>query len=627
MTTFKPTKSKSNCMKKLCNTAISIAPICLFFTLASLQQVRGQTTMFRGLADHNYSMTSNSAMAFNSVAWKFNAEAPIRSTVAVGGNAIFFGSSKGVFYCLNKSTGKTSWTFNTGFAIHSSAALDNGDVFFSDNKQSLYSLNANTGKVNWQINLGVSKSYDWAYDYYYSSPTVAAGQLFIGSKDGCLYDVDELTGKVKWKFRTGGIVRSSPAVADNTVYVGDTEGSVFAINIRDGKENWRFQTNGNSLKNEEFGFDRRAIIASPMVSGNKVIVGSRDGFLYAIDKVQGNKLWEVDHQESWIISSAAVKDGIVVAGTSDGHFVEGLDLNSGKQLWKFHTTAPVWSSPCIYGDQVYIGSFGQGILYCLDLKTGAMIDSFLTGGLTLSSPVISRSMLYIGTDNGYLYALKPDGFNRTLPPTAKRYVFWEAGRSYYRYGTDIRIKRYLSENGYLLLDRTGLVTLFRNKDSAINSVVVFANNLFPPEIAEGGAQSLLRSYLNNGGKVVVTANNPVFYKVDPKDGSVSSRSYLYADSVLSIRYGPDDLRSQKGDQPAFATKAGNMWGLRGFWAAPLSLPENQVDIVLGKDENGLASAWVKKYNPAPGSGFVQIWINENTTDMSSVAKVAEYGLR
>jgi hypothetical protein len=52
-----------------------------------------------------------------------------------------------------------------------------------------------------------------------------------------------------------------------------------------------------------------------------------------------------------------------------------------------------------------------------------------------------------------------------------------------------------------------------------------------------------------------------------------------------------------------------------------------VDIVLGKDENGLASAWVKKYNPAPGSGFVQIWITDNIIDVSCVAKVAEYGLK
>ena len=46
---------------------------------------------------------------------------------------------------------------------------------------------------------------------------------------------------------------------------------------------------GDTLKNEKFGFDRRAIIASPVVAGNKVIVGGRDGFLYAVDKDTGKQ--------------------------------------------------------------------------------------------------------------------------------------------------------------------------------------------------------------------------------------------------------------------------------------------------------------------------------------------------
>jgi eukaryotic-like serine/threonine-protein kinase len=613
-------------IKRSFNTAVSISCSSLFLILLFQKTVRAQTTMFLGSADHNYSMHSNNTMPFNSTAWKFDAEAPIRSTVTAYDKSIYFGSSKGVFYCLNKFTGKINWTFMTGHAINSSPAIDKGNVFFSDNKQTLYSLNANTGKMNWQISLGRSKSYEWAYDYYYSSPTIKAGQIFIGSKDGCIYDIIESKGQIKWKFTTGGIVRSSPAIAGKTLYVGDTEGSLFALNISDGKQVWKFLTNGSHFKNEQFGFDRRAIISSPVAYGNKIIFGSRDGFLYAIDKA-GKKIWEIDHEGSWIISSAAVKDDIVVAGTSDGHFIEGIDINSGKQLWRFRTTTSVWSSAFIYGEQVYIGGKGQGTLFCLDLKTGALIDSFLTGGVILSSPVISQSMLYIGTDNGCLYALKPDRLTRKNPMKARKYVFWEAGGTFYKYGTDVRIKQYLSENGYLLLDRTGLTNLFRSRDSATNSVVVFANNLFPPEIAEGGVNSLLRTYLNNGGKVVVTGNNPVLYKINPKDKSIAPRSYLYADSVLSIEYGPDDLRSQKGDQPAFATKSGNIWGLKGFWAAPLSLPENQVDVVLGKDENGLASAWVKKFNPAEGSGFVQIWINENTVDMSCIAKVAEYGLK
>ena len=62
---------------------------------------------------------------------------------------------------------------------------------------------------------------------------------------------------------------------------------------------------------------------------------------------------------------------------------------------------------------------------------------------------------------------------------------------------------------------------------------------------------------------------------------VGIRNFLYADSVIGIKYGPDDLRSYKGNQPAFATKTGTEWGMKSFWATPLSIDPKQVDVVLG----------------------------------------------
>ncbi len=601
---------------------------CTYLLLIALfqKQASAQSTMFRGAPDHNYAVNAKVATPFDELAWKFDAGAPVRSTVANFNSAIFFGSSKGIFYSLNKLTGKVNWAFNAGMAINSSAALHNGNVFFSDNRQTLYSLNAATGKLNFKTALGQSKSYEWAFDYYYSSPAVVNDQIFIGSKDGCIYDVNEISGQVKWKFKTGGIVRSSPAVAGGVLYAGDTDGSLFAIDTHNGRQLWRFLTVGHGLKNEDFGYDRRAIIASPVVTGDKVIVGGRDGFLYAVDKTSGKELWRMDHKISWVISTVAVKGDIVVTGTSDGRFVQAIDLATGKQLWKFHTHSTVWSSPVIDGDKVYVGS-QEGVLFCLDLKTGSKINGFQAGDIIFSSPVVAGSLLYFGCDDGYLYALKPGAPGYKTPQTAKKYVFWDSEPRYFRFGTDIKIKQYLFENGYTVLDKEKLVGFLKQNDSPVNSVIVFATNFFPPEITDGTDHSLLRNYLNGGGKVVVTNINPVLFKFDPKDKSLSLRSYFFADSVLSIKYGPDDLRSYKGSQPAFPTKTGMEWGLPGFWVAPLSLPANQVDIVLGKDENGLASAWVKKFNPAPGSGFVQIWVNEHNTDLTSITRVAEYELQ
>ena len=598
---------------------------CLIIALsASPMAVSAQTTMFRGNPEHNYFTDSKTTAPFNSLAWKFDAAAPIRATVAASAEAIFFGTSNGAFYSLDKNSGKTNWSFRTGYPVHSSAALDKGNVFFSDNKQTLWSLNATTGKVGWNTSLGQSLRYDWGFDYYYSSPTIINGQIFIGSKDGCVYCLEESSGRVKWKFKTEGIVRSSPAVSANVVYIGDTEGNLFALNAANGKQIWRFEIVGHSLKNEKWGYDRRAIIASPVLYGNKVIAGGRDGFLYAVDKTSGKQLWRVDHQISWVISSVAIKDNIVVTGTSDGHFVQADDLSTGKQLWKYGTSFLMWSSPCIYGNKIYIGG-GKGLVYCLDLKTGRRLDGFQTGGGIYSSPVVSGNRLYIGTDDGVMYALKSNGITYATPLKAKRFVYFAQGESFSEYGVDVSIKEYLAENGYATLDKGKLAALFRNSAAAENSVVVFATTFFPAEVSEGGAKSLLRAYLDNGGRIVLTGINPIILKRDPKDHSVGLRNYTYADSTLSLKYGPDDVRSYKGNEPAFATNTGFKWGLGGSWTAPLSIAANQADLIFGRDENGFASAWLKKYGRANGC-LIQVWASPGS-DFNWLTRVAEYGLK
>src|ERR1700754_2972868 len=113
----------------------------LFFVAFTAFNKATSQTMFRGAADHNSHYNSGIKGIFNEQAWKLDADAPIRSTVVVANNAVYFGSSKGVFYCLNKINSKINWTFKPGYAINSSAAYHNGNVFFSDNQQSIYSLN------------------------------------------------------------------------------------------------------------------------------------------------------------------------------------------------------------------------------------------------------------------------------------------------------------------------------------------------------------------------------------------------------------------------------------------------------------------------------------------------------
>ncbi len=263
-----------------------------------MMRTSSQTTMFRGSPSHAAVYYVNNNPILTAEKWKVAVGAPVRATAALSGNNIYIGASNGIFYSINQQTGTIDWTFDAGDAIHSSAAVSNGTVFFTDNKQALYALDAKSGRKSWSMTFGKSLSYPWAFDYFYSSPVIENNELIIGIKDGYIYNVDILKKSVRWKFKTQGIVRSTPAIEHNVVYAADTEGFLYALDRITGNEKWRFGITGHSLKNEDFGFDRRAIISSPVVIADKVIIGGRDGFLYAVDKNTGKELWRNDHSDS-----------------------------------------------------------------------------------------------------------------------------------------------------------------------------------------------------------------------------------------------------------------------------------------------------------------------------------------
>jgi len=323
----------------------------------------------------------------------------------------------------------------------------------------------------------------------------------------------------------------------------------------------------------------------------------------------------------------AVKDSIVVTGTSDGHFVQAVHLETGKEIWKYRTVSIVWSSPVILNKTVYIGS-DEGILYALDLYSGKKINAYQASGNIFSSPVISDSLLYFGSDNGLLYALKPAKHLFGSAANIQKFVYYEKDVNFnFRYATDLKIKGYLNEHGYKTMDNSKLQQWLSNKDSAGNSVIVFASNYFPATITDGNQNSSLRTYLNNGGKVVIIGNNPLIYQLDAATQMPVGFNFKKADSVLNIDYGSNDVSAFGGIQPGHATAIGETWGLNGWWTSFLPLDPSKVDIVLGLDENGMASAWVKKFHPKNGTGFVQIWANTNgVDDPSYIIKVAEYGL-
>jgi hypothetical protein len=471
--------------------------------------------------------------------------------------------------------------------------------------------------------MGEKKAYPWRFDYYYSSPVLDGGQLVVGSDDGHVYNLDLQTGRLNWKFRTGGLVRGTAAIYNGLVLVGDTEGNLFALEQETGREKWVYRVKGASMKPEEFGFDRKAILAAPVIYRDRIIFGARDGFLYCLD-LDGKQVWEVDHQVSWIVSTVAVQDSIVVTGTSDGRFVQAVSLNTGRETWKFRPNTLVWSSPLIVGDKVYAGGF-DGVLYCIDLQEGRRVSQFCTGDKIMSSPVWNSGLVYFGSDDGYLYCLKGMSADRYPPEKLQRFVYHDPGaRVYFRNGADWRVRNFLVNAGFRDISADSLVTIMSEGDAA-KKVIVMASCFMPAAILDRGAGSLTRRFLDAGGRIVLPGTNTMIFAMDEKTKQPFAFSIPRADSVLGINYGPNDTRAMGGQFPCFATEHGRAFGLPEFWDASVFLKPDQVDLVLGKNENGLVSAFVKNYRN--GGRFVQLYLHpELPQNLDALLKLAELKL-
>lgn len=216
---------------------------------------------------------------------------------------------------------------------------------------------------------------------------------------------------VAWTFPTGGPVRSSPTVSGGRVLIGSSDGGLYALDEKSGEQIWKFPTGG-------------AVDSSPAVSGGTVFVASRDRSLYAVDERSGKEKWRFPMGPDapfawgyeWIIASPAVDGGRVFVAGGDG-FVSCLSAESGAVRWRFRTGGRLRSSPAVAGGTVYQGST-DGVLYALDAATGKLRWKYETEGVRndsekagfdrrsiASSPSVAGGVVTFGSRDAHQYAL------------------------------------------------------------------------------------------------------------------------------------------------------------------------------------------------------------------------------
>ena len=155
---------------------------------------------------------------------------------------------------------------------------------------------------------------------------------------------------------------------------------------------WRFDTGGE-------------LYSSPAISSNILIVGSKSGYLYALDATTGNQLWAKEIGEYIVRSTPAINGKAVFI--NNGYSVLALSIEDGTTLWTASVSFTGSTSPTVVDGVVYVAS-QNGAIYAFDAATGTVNWQSIVDGLIFGSPTVDSGRIYVANDRGKVMGMRAD---------------------------------------------------------------------------------------------------------------------------------------------------------------------------------------------------------------------------
>lgn len=292
-------------------------------------------------------------------------------------------SLTGVSQSALPATLKLLWTYEAGDSVESSAAIVGGTVFAASQKGELVSLNLENGSVYWKFSTGSPIGE--------SSPAYGAGVVYIGDLGGWINALNAPDGRKLWAFKTGGEIKSSPVVLGDRVLIGSYDQHLYCLSTRNGSVLWKFKTDG-------------PVHATPGIADGLAFIAGCDEVFRAIRVSDGREVFSVA-SGAYTGASPALRGGSAYYGTFNNDVLM-VSLRDRKIEWRYEHPQrhfPFYSSAAALADRIVVGGRDK-MVHCLSLA-GKGLWTFATLARVESSPAISGNRVFVGSNDGRFYAL------------------------------------------------------------------------------------------------------------------------------------------------------------------------------------------------------------------------------
>lgn len=235
---------------------------------------------------------------------------------------------------LDPATGRENWSepFIGAKGIWVASPLIFNETIYAPNTDGfLYTLDLNGNQIANPIELGGS---------LWSAPATDGELLYITSLDHHLHIIDPSSGSNN-SIDVGGASPSSPAVGEDGIYVGSFASTISQIT-----------SNGNLTTITEAS---NWIWGTPVLDGETLYYADLSGNIYSLDLSSGSQNWNELKPDGPIVASPLVVGEQIYLGSEDGTFI-ALDRD-GKIVWEKPVGGKIYTSPALAGDLILVAPY------------------------------------------------------------------------------------------------------------------------------------------------------------------------------------------------------------------------------------------------------------------------------
>jgi outer membrane protein assembly factor BamB len=213
--------------------------------------------------------------------WRSGVSSEVLAPPAGDGDTVVVRTGDGRLYGLAVADGQRHWTFDRAVPTLSLRGVSQpvvaeGRVYAGLDTGKLVALELDSGRVLWEEAVstpGGRSELERLVDLD-ADPVLADGVLYAVSYGGQVVALDAATGKLKWRQDLASY--SGLAVTDNRVFASDREGRLWALDRDNGAVLWQ----QDGLKHRR--------LTRPVAHGGLVAVGDFEGYVHWLSPEDGS---------------------------------------------------------------------------------------------------------------------------------------------------------------------------------------------------------------------------------------------------------------------------------------------------------------------------------------------------